>query len=279
VFENATKDPIECQYKFPLESTFTVSDVEITVGDITINAEIMEKKKAAEKYDDSIAQGRTAMKVSYDEELPDVLNLNIGSVQPESTATIIVTIHTKLEVIKPGFWSLIFPVDFIPSSVVDEETQETKHINAQVSAEFEIISTSKLTNLNTSHPMEFERLDGCTKVKLSEISKLERKDIVVSYSTDEIRQPQVLIHECEQHADEVAVNISFIPRISEENTEEPAGVEEEKGEQETEEITETDADQNEAELANGEFVFVIDRKGVSLSDVVFTKIPFFFKKI
>jgi hypothetical protein len=38
----------------------------------------MEKDKAEQKYDDSIASGNTAVKMTYDEDVPDVLNLNIG---------------------------------------------------------------------------------------------------------------------------------------------------------------------------------------------------------
>jgi predicted solute-binding protein len=50
----------------------------VTIEEKTIETKIMEKKKAEEKYDDAVAAGNTAAKMSYDEEVPDVLNLNLG---------------------------------------------------------------------------------------------------------------------------------------------------------------------------------------------------------
>lgn len=39
---------------------------------------ITEKEEAKEKYNDAIASGNTAVKVSFDEEVADILNINIG---------------------------------------------------------------------------------------------------------------------------------------------------------------------------------------------------------
>ena len=50
----------------------------MTIDDKEIVTEIHEKEEAKQTYDDAIASGNTAVKVSYDEEVPDVLNLNIG---------------------------------------------------------------------------------------------------------------------------------------------------------------------------------------------------------
>lgn len=46
----------------------------------------MEKEEAKEKYSDSVASGNTAVKVNFDEEVADILNINIGSLQPNKRA-------------------------------------------------------------------------------------------------------------------------------------------------------------------------------------------------
>ena len=43
----------------------------------------MEKEEAKQKYSDQSAAGNTAAIVTYDEEVSDVLQLNLGSIQPE----------------------------------------------------------------------------------------------------------------------------------------------------------------------------------------------------
>mgnify|MGYP000879290997 CR=1 FL=1 len=40
----------------------------------------MEKEEAKQKYQDQTAAGNTAAMVSYDEEVSDILQLNLGSV-------------------------------------------------------------------------------------------------------------------------------------------------------------------------------------------------------
>jgi len=70
--------PVECVYEFPTDPEYAVSRVRVTIDDKEIVTEIHEKEEAKQKYSDAIASGNTAVKVSYDEEVPDVLNLNIG---------------------------------------------------------------------------------------------------------------------------------------------------------------------------------------------------------
>jgi Ca-activated chloride channel homolog len=73
MFVNNTNNNIECLYKFPMSNEFSVTGVKIKAGEKTIEAEIMEKKKAKEKFDDSVAAGHTAVQVQHDEELPEVI--------------------------------------------------------------------------------------------------------------------------------------------------------------------------------------------------------------
>lgn len=95
-YENTEKDnPIECIYKFPCDPYFSVTGMHITLDDKEIDAVIMEKEEAKEQYDDAVAAGNTAAKINYDENIPDVIELAIGALQPEKTVTIDVHMVAK----------------------------------------------------------------------------------------------------------------------------------------------------------------------------------------
>jgi Ca-activated chloride channel homolog len=89
-FKNTEDSPIECVYKFPSDRYFAVTGLHVKVGEKEIDAEIMEKEKAEEKYDDAVAAGHTAAKMNFDKKLPDVIELNIGQLQKEQEAEITV---------------------------------------------------------------------------------------------------------------------------------------------------------------------------------------------
>jgi Ca-activated chloride channel family protein len=92
VFKNESDKSIECVYKFPSDRFFAVTALKVKVGDREIHTEIMEKKQAEEKYDDAVAAGHTAVKLNFDEKLPDVIELNIGHLLPGTTAEVTVDI-------------------------------------------------------------------------------------------------------------------------------------------------------------------------------------------
>ena len=109
VYKNDSPNPIEWVYKFPSHSSFTVVGMKAKIGENTIETKVMEKEKAKERYDDAIAAGHTAVKLNYDEKLPDVIELNIGQLHPDVSAEITVMMVWELEVFKHGFFSFIFP--------------------------------------------------------------------------------------------------------------------------------------------------------------------------
>lgn len=66
------------------------------------------------------------------------------------------------------------------------------------------------------------------------------KDFELCYSTEEISKPKVVLEAAPEHPDEVAAQITFIPRAQE--------------------SAEEDSDEEE-DMGPGEFIFVIDRSG------------------
>jgi hypothetical protein len=67
-------------YKFPKKPEEVITSMTITIGNKTIEGKIMEKYKAKEKYDDAIASGKAAVKLS--ESKFDFLELDIGNILP-----------------------------------------------------------------------------------------------------------------------------------------------------------------------------------------------------
>ena len=94
VFSNQNQNPVECVYKFPLDPHFVVTGVSIKMDDKIITTDIMEKEKAKSKYDDTVAQGNTAVRVEYNEELPDIIQMNIGFLPENKSVEITVSIAT-----------------------------------------------------------------------------------------------------------------------------------------------------------------------------------------
>ena len=221
-FKNDSENPVECIYKFPSDYTFAVVGLSVTVGDKTIETEIMEKKQAEQKYDDAIAAGHTAVKLNYDEKLPDIIELNIGQLQPGDTAQITVRMVAELEVIKHGFFSFVFPLDFFPRYGAEQGLlgETGKLLPAEFEADITLKSSSIITNLDVSHKgFAFEQSeDGCeVHLNLAPSKDIAAKDIVISYSTEHIREPQLVLTRCDKYPGEVAAHISYIPRSSEEH--------------------------------------------------------------
>jgi len=186
----------------------------------------MEKEKAEEEYDDAVAAGHTAVKMNVDKKLPDVIELNIGQLQAGQEAVITVKMVCQLEVVKPGYFTFMFPLEFIPrygskdtnGGVVGEENT---HMPAKFEMKMSIISTSTITNLFKSHKeikMENNEDDTELILTIEPEESLEAKDLVLSFSTEHIREPQISLTKCEKFPGEVAAHISFIPRCSEEPT-------------------------------------------------------------
>ena len=86
--------PIEISFKFPKVPDQIIAGIKITVGDKTIEAKIMEKEKAQDKYNDAIASGN--MGVMMKETAKEFLELDVGNIMPGQTASIEITILEHL---------------------------------------------------------------------------------------------------------------------------------------------------------------------------------------
>mmetsp|Transcript_15510 Transcript_15510/g.17982 ORF Transcript_15510/g.17982 Transcript_15510/m.17982 type:complete len:858 (-) Transcript_15510:20-2593(-) len=263
-FVNSEENPLECLYKFPADPYFSVTGMHITLEDREIDAVIMEKEEAKELYDDAVAAGHTAAKINYDENIPEIIELAIGAIQ-KGKVKIDVYMVAKCDVIKHGFYSFIFPVNFIPRydptrTTLDQPKVGGDRIPGNFSCSITVEASAAISDLSVSHKgMTFVQSEDGKQVtvKLEKAKDVLAKDIVVSYSTETIRQPSISLHACDKYQDEVAAHISFIPRVSDEHGVEDS--EETKEEQPTE-LNDVD-DKDDPDVASGEFIFILDRSG------------------
>ena len=172
------------------------------MGDKEIETTILEKEKAKQKYDDAVAQGNTAVNMTYDEELPKVLSLNIGNIPEGEEVQIDTRISTKLSSFKHGQFSLVFPINFIPKIVDPKEFPDFSSL-------ITLRSESEITNMSVSHE-EFTHSssENIHTLEFPQSKKLKRRDIVVSFSHESIRDCNLKFYGSEEHKDEIVAHLS-----------------------------------------------------------------------
>ena len=116
----------------------------VTIADKTIEAKILEKEKAKEKYDDAIAAGNSAALMN--ETSQEMLSLQIGNLLPGQEAKVEMEIIQQVE-IKEGAFDFVFPYKYFPSKIGQTEFEFIVSIESQ----------SKLSQIN--HPKNFEILE------------------------------------------------------------------------------------------------------------------------
>ena len=97
-FVNPTESsPLELTYLFPKMKDTIISKLFITIGEKVIEARIMEKQKAEEKYSDAVAAGHSAVKMaeSKKEEFYEIM---IGNLQPGKEVAVRVQMQRELYV-------------------------------------------------------------------------------------------------------------------------------------------------------------------------------------
>jgi hypothetical protein len=73
--------PLEAKFRFPKMKDTVVSKMTFKIGDRTIEAMIEDRAKAEEKYDDAIAAGNCAYKMSQDRKDEELYEIEVGNIQ------------------------------------------------------------------------------------------------------------------------------------------------------------------------------------------------------
>jgi hypothetical protein len=90
VFQNELEGPVDATYQFPTDpdQNAAVSKLIFEMDSKVVEAKVMAKEKAQEKYDDALAAGNAAVMVQEHEKDKDLLKMQIGGIQPGQEVTV-----------------------------------------------------------------------------------------------------------------------------------------------------------------------------------------------
>ncbi|XP_070761387.1 von Willebrand factor A domain-containing protein 5A-like [Enoplosus armatus] len=97
-YENKEDKPLEAVFVFPLPGDAAVCHFSAKIGQTQIVAEVKEKQKAREEYDDALSSGQQAFLLEESDQSPDVFSLSVGSLPPGESASIRLEYVTELAV-------------------------------------------------------------------------------------------------------------------------------------------------------------------------------------
>uniref|UniRef100_A0A3Q4MV82 von Willebrand factor A domain-containing protein 5A-like n=1 Tax=Neolamprologus brichardi TaxID=32507 RepID=A0A3Q4MV82_NEOBR len=97
-YENKEDKPLEAVFVFPLPGDAAVCHFSAKIGQTQIVAEVKEKQKAHEEYDDALSSGQQAFLLEESDQSPDIFSLSVGSLPPGESASIRLEYVTELAV-------------------------------------------------------------------------------------------------------------------------------------------------------------------------------------
>uniref|UniRef100_A0A3Q4MVF7 von Willebrand factor A domain-containing protein 5A-like n=1 Tax=Neolamprologus brichardi TaxID=32507 RepID=A0A3Q4MVF7_NEOBR len=97
-YENKEDKLLEAVFVFPLPGDAAVCHFSAKIGQTQIVAEVKEKQKAHEDYDDALSSGQQAFLLEESDQSPDIFSLSVGSLPPGESASIRLEYVTELAV-------------------------------------------------------------------------------------------------------------------------------------------------------------------------------------
>ncbi|MBX3187972.1 MAG: VWA domain-containing protein [Labilithrix sp.] len=127
-FENPFAEALRVTYKLPLPVDGAVSAYAFRVGQRTIRGTIDRKEAARARFEEAIAEGRTA--ALLEQQKADIFEQEIGNIPPRQSITCEITIDLRLAWRTEGEWELRFPTvigtRYIGANVTPEDTRASK---------------------------------------------------------------------------------------------------------------------------------------------------------
>uniref|UniRef100_A0A8C9RT03 von Willebrand factor A domain-containing protein 5A-like n=1 Tax=Scleropages formosus TaxID=113540 RepID=A0A8C9RT03_SCLFO len=253
-YENQESNPVEAIFIFPMDSNAAVYRFLARIGDVEIEAQVREKEKAKEEYDDAISSGQEAFLLEESDESSDVFRLSVGSLPPGQTASVTVGYVSELAVQADHALRFCLPAVLNPRYTpagTQELTLMGKVPGAQagdvpytLSLTMDIYSPSSIQSVESNcplTPLEFFSQDKTqAKVSLSPGHQFDRDvELLLYYS--EPHQPMAILEAGQPGVqsgslmgDTVAM-LSFYPEIH--------------------------VEKSSPMMSSGEFIFLVDRSG------------------
>jgi Ca-activated chloride channel family protein len=111
-FVNRAKEPLHVTYSLPLPADSAVAGFSFRVGDKRIVGEIDRTAAARERFEEAVAEGRTAALLEQDRST--LFTQELGNIPPGVEITAEVTLDQRLAWLDEGAWEWRFPTTVMP---------------------------------------------------------------------------------------------------------------------------------------------------------------------
>jgi Ca-activated chloride channel family protein len=95
-FANATAEPVEAVYVFPLPHDGAVYDMEIQIGNRVIRSVVREREEAKRVYTEAKSEGKHA--ALLEEQRPNIFTTSVANIMPGDS------VHVRLRYVEPSHW-------------------------------------------------------------------------------------------------------------------------------------------------------------------------------
>jgi Ca-activated chloride channel family protein len=106
VYQNTGKQAIEAVYVFPASTRASVYGMKMTIGERTIIADIQEKEKARQTYEQAKQEGKSASLL--EQQRPNVFQMNVANIMPGDLIRVELN-YTELLVPTEGVYEFAYP--------------------------------------------------------------------------------------------------------------------------------------------------------------------------
>ncbi|MCK9462796.1 MAG: TonB family protein [Proteobacteria bacterium] len=106
VYRNDGERTLEAIYVFPMSTRAAVHSMRMTVGDRVIEADVRERAKAREEYEEARDEGKTASLL--EQQRPNVMQMNLANIRPGDEIKVELS-YTEILVPEEKTYELVFP--------------------------------------------------------------------------------------------------------------------------------------------------------------------------
>uniref|UniRef100_UPI00398ECFF0 von Willebrand factor A domain-containing protein 5A-like isoform X2 n=1 Tax=Pristiophorus japonicus TaxID=55135 RepID=UPI00398ECFF0 len=249
-YRNEETNPVEAVFVFPMDSDAAVYNFQATVDGKRIVAEIKEKQKAKDEYDDAISSGHQGFLLEEDASSSDIFTCSVGNLAPGHSASVSFSLVQELALEADGALRFALPAVLNPRytpagaqapSVTHDlprvtEPPYTLSLGARIHCPLGISRVQSNCSLTA---LEFLTQDKTSaKLSMTEGHRFD-KDVELLVYYDNVHKPSAII---EAGVDTAApgtlmgdptVMLTFYPSFPEKSS----------------------------QVTSGEFIFLIDRSG------------------
>uniref|UniRef100_A0A8C7UDT5 VWFA domain-containing protein n=1 Tax=Oncorhynchus mykiss TaxID=8022 RepID=A0A8C7UDT5_ONCMY len=152
-YENQEESPLEAIFVFPLPGEAAVCRFSAKIGQTEVVAEVQEKQKAREQYDDLLSSGQQAFLLEESDESPDVFKLSVGSLPPGEKASVSLDYVTELAVQADDGLRLCLPAVLNPRYQPQDSGSGGSALVSSVPAGSVPYSLSLSARVSSPHPI------------------------------------------------------------------------------------------------------------------------------